>query len=305
MADIKLRDRNDNEITYTGISKLKVPAADGGEDVVFQLPPVMQEKAVTITENGVLAVTPDEGKVLSKVDVTVDVAGGSTAKLQEKTETYYPDSGGVDTLHIIEPDAGYDGLAKVEVTVGGYTIPTIQANRAFGTITENGEYSVGPDEAGAEAVGMVNFTVNVPGGSRVVTPLSETENVSVVSAVRWILMQNSSAAMRANAEKMTEYIVVRVTVDALNYVAPIVVYGDIGSTKFLSMHGIEGKVAYSFAGGIAQADSSDDVTVIITPAFLSDIKAKITAFIRQATGLDTLEVVCSNPVHVLMSFLNL
>ena len=342
MADIKLRDRNDNEITYTGISKLKVPAADGGEDVVFQLPPVMQEKAVTITENGtteitpdvgkdglskvtvettvpvpdtqekavtitengVLAVTPDEGKVLSKVDVTVDVAGGSTAKLQEKTETYYPDSTGIDTSHIIEPDAGYDGLAKVEVTVGGYTIPTIQATRDFGTITENGEYSVGPDEANAEAVGMVNFTVNVPGGTRVVTPLSETENVSVTSAVRYILMQNSSTSIRANAEKLTEYIVIQATVDALNYVAPIVVYGDIGSTKFLSMNGIEGKVAYSFAGGISQADTGDNITVVITPALLSDIEAKITAFIKQATGFDTLEVVYSNPVHVLMSFLN-
>ena len=37
--------------------------------------PDTQEKAVTITENGVLAVTPDEGKVLSKVDVTVNVDG--------------------------------------------------------------------------------------------------------------------------------------------------------------------------------------------------------------------------------------
>lgn len=82
MADIKLKDRNDNEITYTGISKLKVPAANGGEDVTFQLPPVLQEKAVTITENGTSSVTPDEGKVLSKVDVTVNVPATPT---EEKT----------------------------------------------------------------------------------------------------------------------------------------------------------------------------------------------------------------------------
>ena len=74
MADIKLKDRNDNETTYTGVSKLKVPAADGGEDVVFQLPPVRQEKAVTITENGTTSIVPDEGKDgLSKVNMTVDV----------------------------------------------------------------------------------------------------------------------------------------------------------------------------------------------------------------------------------------
>lgn len=304
MADIKLKDRNDNETTYTGVPKLKIPAADGGEDVVFQLPPVMQEKTVTITANGTSSIVPDEGKDgLSKVDVTVDVAGGGTAKLQEKTETYYPNSNGSDTYYDIDPDLGYDGLSHVGVTVGGYVLPTIQPTRDFGTIAENGEYSVGPDEANAEAVGMVNFTVNVPGGTRVVTPLSETENVSVTSAVRYILMQNSSTAIRANAEKLTEYIVIQVTVDALNYVAPIVVYGDIGSTKFLSMHGIEGKVAYSFAGGIFQADTGDNITVVITPALLSDIEAKITAFFKQTTGFDTLEVVYSNPVHVLMSFL--
>ena len=116
-------------------------------------------------------------------------------------------------------------------------------------------------------------------------------------------MQNSSTAIRANAEKLTEYIVIQATVDALNYVAPIVVYGDIASSKFISMQGIEGKVAYSFAGGIAQADTGDNITVVITPAFLSDIEAKITAFFRQSTGFDTLEVVYSDPVHVLMSFL--
>ncbi len=81
MTDIKLKDRNDNEIAYTGVSKIKVPAADGGEDVVFQLPPVLQEKAVTITENGTTAIVPDEGKDgLSKVDVTVDVPASGAEK---------------------------------------------------------------------------------------------------------------------------------------------------------------------------------------------------------------------------------
>lgn len=83
MADIKLKDRNDNEIAYTGVSKIKVPATDGGEDVVFQLPPVLQEKAVTITENGTTSIVPDEGKDgLSKVDVAVDVAGGGGTSVQ-------------------------------------------------------------------------------------------------------------------------------------------------------------------------------------------------------------------------------
>lgn len=80
MADISLKNGAGSAVTYNSITQLKIPAADGGEDVVFQLPPVMQEKAVTITANGTSSIVPDEGKDgLSKVDVTVDVAGGGTA----------------------------------------------------------------------------------------------------------------------------------------------------------------------------------------------------------------------------------
>lgn len=80
MADISLKNGAGSAVTYGGVTQLKVPAADGGEDVVFQLPPVMQEKAVTITANGTTSVVPDEGKDgLRKVDVTVNVAGGGAA----------------------------------------------------------------------------------------------------------------------------------------------------------------------------------------------------------------------------------
>lgn len=80
MADIILKDGAGSAVTYNSITQLKIPAADGGEDVVFQLPPVMQEKAVAITTNGTTSIIPDEGKDgLSKVDVTVNVAGGGTA----------------------------------------------------------------------------------------------------------------------------------------------------------------------------------------------------------------------------------
>ena len=74
MADISLKNGAGSAVTYGGVTQLKVPAADGGEDVVFQLPPVMQEKAVTITANGTTSVVPDEGKDgLSKVDVRAAV----------------------------------------------------------------------------------------------------------------------------------------------------------------------------------------------------------------------------------------
>ena len=80
MADISLKNGAGSAVTYNSITQIKVPAADGGEDVTFQLPPAMQEKVMTITANGTTSIVPDEGKDgLSKVDVTVDVAGGGTA----------------------------------------------------------------------------------------------------------------------------------------------------------------------------------------------------------------------------------
>ncbi len=108
MANIKLKDRNDNEIAYTGVPKLKVPAADGGGYVTFQLPPVMQEKAVTITANGTTSIVPDKGKDgLSKVDVTVDVPATPT---QEKTVSLSM----ADGDQVVTPD---DGKVLTKVTV--------------------------------------------------------------------------------------------------------------------------------------------------------------------------------------------
>lgn len=296
MADIKLKDRNDNEIAYTGVSKLKVPAADGGEDVVFQLPPTLQKKTVSVTENGTTEITPDEGNdALSAVALTVDVAGGSTAKLQEKTVTYYPDSTGVDTLHIIEPDAGYDGLAKVEVTVGGYTIPKIQDTRILETITRNGEYSVGPDEAGAEAVGMVNFTVNVPGGSRTVTPLSETETVTTKTHLGSLLDLRDSDTIYKYSSMVSEYIIIRAT--SARFDIPIFFYGDYDMSVFLQFSGVTGKISFVSMAGSVQADYSSD-GVVLTPELLDDIKSKTTAYIRTALSLENLEISYSNPMYV-------
>lgn len=127
MADIKLKDRNDNEIAYTGVPKLKVPAVDGGGYVTFQLPPVMQEKAVTITANGTTSIVPDEGKDgLSKVDVTVDVPATPT---QEKTiplsmadgdQVVTPDEGKVLTkVTVQKPSTLTPENVKKDVNIGG------------------------------------------------------------------------------------------------------------------------------------------------------------------------------------------
>lgn len=75
--NIKLKDGTGAEIDYTGVPKIKIPAADGGSEVIFQLPPTMQEKSVSITSNGTTEVTPDAGyDAMTKVTVTTNVAGG-------------------------------------------------------------------------------------------------------------------------------------------------------------------------------------------------------------------------------------
>lgn len=72
--NIKLKDGTGAEIDYTGVPKVKIPAADGGGDVIFQLPPTMQEKSVSITSNGTTDVYPDTGyDGLSRVLMSVSV----------------------------------------------------------------------------------------------------------------------------------------------------------------------------------------------------------------------------------------
>lgn len=120
MADIKLKDRNDNEITYTGISKLKVPAADGGEDVVFQLPPTLQKKTVSVTENGTTEITPDEGvDALSAVALTVDVPSSGSGAIPDWTQN---DETAAD--YIKNRPGAYDIVQKTQAATGTFVGPS-------------------------------------------------------------------------------------------------------------------------------------------------------------------------------------
>ena len=64
-----------------------------------------QEKSVSISTNGTTEVTPDSGKVLSKVSVTTNVQ----PTLQEKTVAP------TTTQQIVTADSGKDGLSKVTI----------------------------------------------------------------------------------------------------------------------------------------------------------------------------------------------
>lgn len=77
--------------------------------------PDTQEKSVTITENGTSSVTPDEGKVLSKVDVTVNVPATPT---EEKTVSLDMASGD----QVVTPSSG-KVLSKVTVQKPSTLVP--------------------------------------------------------------------------------------------------------------------------------------------------------------------------------------
>ena len=73
MYNVKLKDRQGNELTYTDIENIKVPT-DAGNLALFKSQAEVQEKIVNISKNGTTEVAPDVGyDGLSKVTITTNV----------------------------------------------------------------------------------------------------------------------------------------------------------------------------------------------------------------------------------------
>ncbi len=107
--NIKLKDGTGVEIDYNGVPKIKIPAADGGSDVIFQLPPTMQEKTVSITQNGVVDVTPDSGfDGLSRVLALVSVpsSGGDVDAYKAAIYQYGDPAGDGCAIRTVWPASG-------------------------------------------------------------------------------------------------------------------------------------------------------------------------------------------------------
>ena len=90
----------------------------------------LQEKSVTITENGTTSVVPDEGYSLSKVDVNVNVP---PTPIQEKSVNITENG-----TTSIEPDSGYN-LSKANVNV------KVRLKLANGTKLSSSTFTVLPD----------------------------------------------------------------------------------------------------------------------------------------------------------------
>ena len=124
-----------------------------------RITPDKQSKRVEITKNGTTEVIPDEGKVLSKVSVSVDVPT-KTAKTQSLEVTE-------NGLYVPEP--GYDGFSGVFVDVQTKT-PNIRPLE----IAENGTYTA---LDGVDGYSPVTVNVSIPDGYIVPNGTKEiTEN---------------------------------------------------------------------------------------------------------------------------------
>ena len=132
--------------------------AEGGKIVLVK----NQDKSIDITSNGRYNVTPDAGfSGLGSVDINVDVQGGGCVA-SEETKTYTANG-----TYTITPTSG-DCISKATVTVIVPPVPiTPNLQDKSIDITENGSYSLAPDE-GADGLNRVDITVNVPSAPYVV-----------------------------------------------------------------------------------------------------------------------------------------
>lgn len=112
--------------------------------------PDTQEKAVTITENGTTSVTPDEGKVLSKVDVTVNVPATPT---EEKTVSLDMASGD----QVVTPSTG-KVLSKVTVQKPSTLVSeNIKKDVDIGGVVGTLEAAVPTKELNYEGVNFISW----------------------------------------------------------------------------------------------------------------------------------------------------
>lgn len=146
--------------------------------------PDTQEKAVTITENGTSSVTPDEGKVLSKVDVTVNVEGGGGAD----TAVY--------TGNLVAADVTSESIVfaiqEGQLSIGVMSNIAAEASHIFifsapGVVPANGYlYKDSPSDSlfivNAQAVGSPSYEVDTANSAIILNGLSGAGEVQVGSA---------------------------------------------------------------------------------------------------------------------------
>ena len=134
-----------------------IPSMEGGTTVSIQ-----DTKAVTITENGTVSVTPDEGyDGLSSVDVTVDVASGGGGSAGFKVTFPATATGWIDVVL-------FELLLADGTTINGIDYPSI-ASQTFDNV-------VAIKCLGLGGLSVLRFTLSV--GTVVYNNISSYRNPS-------------------------------------------------------------------------------------------------------------------------------
>ena len=211
-----------SDIFQLRLNQMTLDAASLDHDVE------LQEKSVTITENGTTTVTPDDGYVLSSVNVDVNVP----SKPEQEKSVAITENG----TTTVTPDEGYV-LSSVNVDVD---VPSKPEQAKSVTITENGTTKVTPDAG--YVLSSVNVDVDVPSKPEQVKSVTITENgiteitpddgkvLSRVMATVNVKAATAEYNMLAPSYVYTPYtgLYARITVVDMSNVAGIEEAGDLG-----------------------------------------------------------------------------
>lgn len=203
-------------------------------------------------------------------------------ELQESKHEEVTENGTVG----IVPDPGYSGLKALDLSVS-VPIPELEEERNW-EITQNGTEIIEPN-GGYDGIKKVVVTTNVeaqnPNANQA---LNWQENTDVPSYVGWALQSFSGGASNGleNIAKNTSEAIIVVAELSSGLAVPFVWWGDLISSFFLQFSGTPSTVVYHSPAGDIQIPTLAGAgpTIEITPAILTDLKEKASAYIRKATG---------------------
>lgn len=196
----------------------------------------------------------------------------------------------------IVPDPGYSGLKKASVSMQ-VPIPALEEERNW-SITQNGTVTLEPN-GGYDGMRKVVVTTNVQAQNpNYNQELNWQENTDVPSFIVGALQ--SSIGLDKLAKNTSEAIIVVAELSG-GLVVPFVWWGDLISSFFLQYSGTTNTVVYHSPAGDIQIPKLEGAgpTIEITPAILTGLKEKASAYIRNATGDSEAQVTFTSASYTL------
>lgn len=265
---------------------------------------------ITITKNGVT--TAPDGVAYSPITTDTYTQDGNKITITEDdgsmvvfTEGELQEDKYVEVTEnlsfAIIPDPGYSGLKQASVSMH-VPIPALEEERNW-AISQNGTVTIEPN-GGYDGMRKVVVTTNVQAQNPNVNyTLNWQEKTNVPSYVGEALQSFSGGASNGleNIAKNTSEAIIVVAELSSGLVVPFVWWGDLISSFFLQFSGTPSTVVYHSPAGDIQIPTLEGAgpTIEITPAILTDLKEKASAYIRKATGDSEAQVTFTSASYTL------